>query len=330
MYASPGSRTGSRLWRFSLALWGTLVAFSAAADPNEAVRWLERVSAAARNLNYEGVFVYRHSGGLEAMRIIHRAGPDGDSERLVSLTGAPREIVRDKQRVTCILPDNRQVMVDRRLLSNPFSHAVPVDVANLRDSYQLVLADEERVAGRPAQKLAIAPRDKLRYGYRLWIDRETGLLLRSDLVTEQGQTVEQVMFTEVRMPAEIPPEAVQPQSTGEGFTWFQLQPGEPNPQNAQVRWQARELPVGFKTVLKDIQHVPASSGPVEHLLISDGLANVSVYIEPVGSKLAFAGRSRMGAVHVYGRIADSHQITVVGEVPAATVERIALTLQREP
>jgi len=311
----------------ALLSFGT-VSIARAQDTAEG--WLERLGGAAKSLSYEGTFVYRHEGRMETMRIIHRGENEGEAERLITLTGAPREIIRDEQRVTCIFSDDRSVVVDQRQLSKPFSSIVPGDVPRLSRTYQLELEGPGRIAGRPAQQILIKPRDRLRYGYRLWADRESGLLLRSDLLDEQGEPIEQLMFTELRTPASIPAAALQPQLSGEGFTWYR-DPAQPMDGSARKkpapRWQASDLPEGFELVTHEVRRIAGSAGPVEHMVYSDGLASVSVYIEKGAGQSIFRGRSRMGAVHAFGRVVNDEQITVVGEVPAATVARIGASLQ---
>lgn len=305
-------------------------ALAAAAPEADARHWLERVATATRSLNYEGTFVYRHQGNLEAMRIVHKADGDGEMERLYSLSGAAREIVRDGEKVTCILPDDRSVMADRRQLSNPLSGVVPGDVGSLEQGYRLQLEGSGRIADRDATIVGIAPRDEYRYGYRLWIDQATGLLLRADLLGEEDEPVEQVMFTELRTLDVVPAAALAPSVSGDGFTWYRTAvPAGDGAGKSASGWQADSLPEGFRLAVNESKQLPGSAGPVEHLMFSDGLASVSVYIEPADPARAFAGHSRMGAVNAYGRTIGEHQVTVVGEVPAATVARVAESLRRE-
>jgi sigma-E factor negative regulatory protein RseB len=308
---------------FLFGMVGWLAQAAVAAEPDEALRWLEKVAQASRTVDYEGVFVYRHKGELEAMRVIHRVDDDGERERLFSLTGVAREIVRDDEKVTCILPDSRAIVVDRRQSGNPLSQLVPQDVESLSRSYILEVAGDGRVAGRSAKQIDIRPRDEFRFGYRLWIDQETGLLLQADVFDDNGEAIEQLMFAELRTPVSIPTSWLQPQSAGEGYTWYRQQPVRTAKRTQESNWQFNDLPPAFELVLHELRRMPGSDRSVEHLLFSDGLANVSVYIEKTVPDQAFEGHSEMGAVKAYGRLLDkTTQITAVGEVPAVTVERI--------
>lgn len=298
------------------------VSQAAAAAGVSAASWLEKVAEAARTLTYEGVFVYQHQGAMEAMRIFHRADDAGISERLISLTGTAREIVRDNEKVICILPDSRSVLVDRRSSNNPLSQLVPRDVQHLSSSYNLSIAGEGRVADREAVKIDITPQDRFRFGYRLWVDRQSGLLLQADVFDESGDPIEQLMFTELRTPVSIADDMLKPQMPTEGFTWYREEPLASGAKAASS-WKFEGLPPGFELVAQELRRVPGSDKAVEHLLFSDGLANVSAYIEKGSDGEAFKGHSAMGAVRAYGRLLNrTTQITVVGEVPAITVERI--------
>ncbi|KAB7627554.1 MucB/RseB C-terminal domain-containing protein [Alkalilimnicola sp. S0819] len=307
-----------------------LPALAAAQDPDDARGWLERMREAVRERNYIGTFVYRHRGQLETLRIIHRAGPGGERERLYSLNGSAREIIRDNDKVTCILPDDKSVLVDNRPPGNPFADWVPEDIAALGEHYEFRLGADGRIAGRPAKALHIRPRDNYRYGYQLWLDKASGLMLGASLHNDAGEAVEQLLFTSLDTPQSIDEALLQPGASGEGFTWYRGQErgGAGSSAEDASAWSVAKLPPGF-TLLRRYQHEGReATGPREHLLFSDGLASVSVYIEPLAGMPVFDGMSRMGAVNAYGRQLDDHQITAMGEVPAATVRAIANAVRR--
>lgn len=305
---------------------------SAAEDAHD---WLRQMSEAGQRLNYRGTFVYLHQGRLEAMRIIHRAGAGGEQERLMALTGEAREVLRDQERVTCILPKSKAVMIDRSLPRKPFPAALPRDLGNLSASYEFLIEDEDRVAGLPARAILIQPRDAFRYGYRLWLDRESRLLLKSELIDTEGRAVEQMMFTDIEVLDAVPEAELQSALQGEDYTRKgHDRPAESEPvaaaaTDAAGAWTVTALPPGFMLTLRNRHALPSAAGEVEHLVFSDGLATVSVYIEPPG-EADLSGVSGMGAVNALGLRQGGHQITVVGEVPRPTVERIAESVQRSP
>lgn len=320
-----------RGWPLFLA---TLCMSGAAMAEENAHDWLRQMSAASQELNYRGTFVYLHQGRLEAMRIIHRAVEGGEQERLVALTGEAREVIRDKERVTCILPKSKAVMVDRSLPRKPFPSALPRDLDDLTDNYEFLVQGEDRVSGLSARIVLIRPRDGFRYGYRLWLDSASRLLLKSELIDNEGRAIEQMMFTEIELLDTISDAELQPALQGEDYARNgHARASEPAGTQAAATpddWTVTALPPGFMLTHRNRHGMPSSAGAeVEHLVFSDGLATVSVYIEPQdGSGLA--GASSMGAVNALGLRQAEHQITVVGEVPQLTVERIGASVQRRP
>ncbi len=323
--------------RSTLGFWSVLLLLALAlpahgGDNGEtARRWLEKMARAAKELNYDATFVYRHGEQLETMRIIHRAGRDGERERLVSLNGAAREVLRDASQVTCILPDRRSVVVERSHGNGILPSMLRRPSRGFAGHYTLALAGGERVAGRETRIISIKPADEFRYGYRLWLDRDTGLLLKSELRDREGTSLEQILFTSLELPEEIPDSLLEPGISGDGFTWH----GRESKTTGQVAgksapiWQARWLPEGFALTSHGAGPMPSGRMPVEHMLFTDGLASFSIYIEPVGpDRERFTGFSRMGAINAFGAVLDKHQITVVGEVPGITVASVGKSVRR--
>jgi sigma-E factor negative regulatory protein RseB len=306
----------------------TGVAGDSSEDPQQS---LDRMARAAQTLNYDGTFVYRNGATMQSMRIIHRAGSDGERERLVALSGAAREVIRDRERVTCILPDRQSVVVAK---SRPrqFPHSKLFESGSgFARYYALSIERGERIAGRHTRLVNVVPHDRFRYGYRLWMDRDTDLLLKSELIDEHGEIVEQLVYTNIELPESISDELLQPTISGAGYTWYRDAQAAPAPTRpkADPGWYPGWLPDGFD--LRDHARDPilASRDPVEHLVFSDGLASISVFIERLDKTTEpLAGLDSMGAVNAFGSMVDDLQITVVGEVPAATVERIAASISR--
>lgn len=306
-----------------------LIATPPVSAADDAYSWLMRINQATRELSYEGTFVYQHAGQLEAMRIIHHAQDGAVRERLVSLNGAPREVIRDESQVICFLPERRSVVVEHRLgKQKSFPLILPERIKDLKQSYTIALGAEGRVTAREAQGIIIKPRDEYRYGYRLWADRSTGLLLKADLIDHKGKTLEQFMFTQLAIGGRIDPADLEPSLATEGLAWYWGNALEADAGAAQPGWAAKRLPSGFRLVNRVMRKNPARGGMVEHIVYSDGLATVSVFIDsPEGKRQALMrGASRMGAVHAYGDIINNHQVVVVGEVPAATVALIGKSI----
>ncbi|PWG63758.1 MucB/RseB C-terminal domain-containing protein [Spiribacter halobius] len=312
----------------SLLFGLALIAGAAHAGEHSAQAWLERVNSALRDLNYTGTFVYRYDGNIESLRIWHKALPGGsERERLHSLNGDAREILRDDDTVTCILPDAQSVVVDRRQASNPLSELLPADIAALQPHYRFSLRGEGRVAGRAAVRVMIEPRDDARYGYELWVDRDTGLLLRSDLRDDAGEILEQILFVSLEVVDSLPDSALEPHLSGEGFSWVRRSVQQRPPETPDDSWRITDLPPGFELRMSEMHSLPGSEGMVRHHVYSDGLATVSLYVDRHVHEGLLEGLSRMGAMNAYGRTIDGYQALVVGEVPAHTVERMARSLE---
>ena len=308
----------------------SVVGSSQAAD-RSAQDWLAKMSEAVRTQNYEGVVVYRTGEQLETMRVIHRFSNGQEDERLISLTGDAREIVRSDGEVRCLLPRERVVMVDERGQSALLPKVSTVDLETLRLHYEFSRGVVDRVADRACQGVALSPRDEFRFGYQLCIDVLTGVPLRIALLDGQGDALEQFLFTSVGYPETILDQALEPAIDTEGFREIRHGGPEPTPrlEDDLSHWMVESLPPGFRVVGQSTRVFPGAQTPVTHILLTDGLATVSVFAAE--SKLpakVFRGVSSIGAVHAYGRMVDEFHVAVVGEVPARTVEQIGNSLSR--
>lgn len=301
-----------------------LVVCSSVLAADAAHEWLIKINHAARNLEYDGIFVYQHGTQLEAMRIYHKMENKSAKERLVSLNGAPREIIRDKHEVRCYWPDKNLVTVEYRRGDNKgFPAILPERLPDLDKYYVLQMGNTERITGRQAQLVIIKPIDHFRYGYQLWADKGTGLLLKADLIDSEGNILEQFMFTQINIGIKIPSAALAPGVANAGMVWHRESDDASNI-STKPGWTAIHLPKGFQLSMHMISNIPMRKQPVEHLVYTDGLAAVSVFIEQQekGVKPFMLGPSRMGAVHAMGTRVGDYQITAVGEVPAETVALI--------
>lgn len=283
--------------------------------------WLAQMNEALASVNYRGTFVYIHQDEADTMLVIHRVDENGTRERLVSLNGSAREVVRDDTTVKCFLPDDKAVLVEKRHEGGTLTKGVPLNAAKYSDFYSFELQGVSRIAGRKAQLIAIQPRDAYRYGYRLWLDDDTGLPLRSELVNEDGRPIEKMIFTEIEIGVAIPDEDLDPAISGEGFEWLVQDTDGHRSGGSDVPVSFEALPAGYKVTRSEAEG--AGERRSYHVVLSDGLSSVSVFAEPVlADKPTLAGLSRLGAVNAFGVRRDSHHITVVGEVPEATVTAI--------
>ena len=311
----------------TMALAAAPVAAESGDIQTDAQQLLNRMAGATRTLNYDGIFIYRRNHRMDTMRLIHKVAGDGERERLISLTGNAREVIRDNKSVTCIFPETKVVLVEKSRNHELISAQLSEPVEKSAEQYLFSVVDQDRVAGRDAWVVSIKPIDNFRYGYQLWIDKENSLLLKSNLQNISGETLEQILFTKLDVMDEIPDRLLEPSIPGTGFTWYRLTPDDSETENNSPRWQVQWLPTGFK--LKNYEKQPAVSGRqvVDHIIFSDGLAMVSVFIEKYSQPSRFIpGSTTKGAVNAFARIANGYQVTAVGEVPQSTVQRMAISV----
>jgi sigma-E factor negative regulatory protein RseB len=312
-------------YRFLFSLLTLISASSFAADQTPPAQTLiSQMSEANHELNYEGVFIYRRQGKMDTMRIIHKVDKNGVKERIVSLTGFAREVIRDKNSVTCILPDDESVMVEKSSPRQFKISQLPEKISKVSDYYTFSIAGQERVANRPAWVVDILPRDDYRFGYKLWIDLESKLLLKSELKNKEGVVLEQFFFAKLQIIEEIPDEWLQPEISGVGYTWHDNSSEDSPVHKDDVSWKATWMPDGFVMSDQEKQSIDESLMPVEHLMYSDGLALVSVFVEKLDKPVNIVtGHSSMGGVNTFSTMTDSYLITAVGEVPRDTVKLFA-------
>jgi sigma-E factor negative regulatory protein RseB len=290
------------------------------AEPKE---WLERMNKALTTRNYVGVFTHVHGGRVETLRIIHRVRGREVSERLLSLDGSGREFIREGSEVTCYFPDKRAVLVERRAPDGPLLGALPaIDDSSLQ-VYEIRGGERERLLGRTTRVVALHPRDEYRYGYRLWIDEQTSMPLKTQLCNQTGEVIEQIVFSTIDLPERIPDAMFKPQIDASNYRWFRAD-RQVASNTTPALWEAMRLPPGFRMATRAAQSLPGSSEPVAHLVFTDGIASVSVFVEPrkPDSKPA-EGPARVGSSSAFSTVVDGHQVTAVGEVPPNTVELIA-------
>jgi sigma-E factor negative regulatory protein RseB len=299
-----------------------LVSAPVFADP--AMDWVQKMSDAMRNLNYRGDFVYMHENQLESMQISHYRDEHGEKERLVSLNGEAREVIRDNQNLTCIWPSSRKIVVDQSRNNSYSPIFIPEDIARLEKFYQMKLLGKDRVANMSAVVVHIDPKDQFRYGMKFWINEQNGLMMKSSLINENGEVVEQVMFTSLKLfdgEEKLVIDTMPP--IDETYTMVRYHSGDSSKSFAADKaWQLDNTPGGFwrESVFK--RKIPGTEHFVQQMIYTDGLASLSVFIERQTIETE-GGSSSMGAVNAFIRILNNHSVTAIGEVPAITVKLVA-------
>jgi sigma-E factor negative regulatory protein RseB len=295
-----------------------------AGSNGDAALLLDKMSAAMSQMTYQGTFVYIQGEEVETMRITHVSDEKGEREHLVSLSGLRREILRDSSGVRWVQGENLQVMEDSAF-GRSFFPEIPLGQSDqASSSYRLELGSSERIAGHPGRKLKVIPKDKFRYGYNLWLEEPSALLLKWELLSSDNRRLAKLMFTELRLGSQVDLKELKPSSHLKEYKILEssLPPGKGS-SYGKPRWKPSKLPPGFKlTAHRNLGR--QSQQYFEHLVYSDGLTAVSVYVETANDKAQDQrrGTSRLGTTHAYSRVTEGVVITVVGDVPAVTVQSI--------
>jgi len=273
----------------------------------------------------EGTFVHIQNGHTDLMHILHANTAKGESERMRSLNGEAREVIRNNAQVTCIWPGSQDVVVSK---SKPRQLLRPLD-SSLANSewYRIRQQNDDRVAGLATSVVDVMPADNLRYGYRFWIDKSNGMMLRSMVLNSENQPVEELMFTAISYPTEVDPSRFEVDVDVDTTQWLDAKGSKAStePVRAKVRFEA--LPGGYQKRSETLRMMTVrKDGPVSHVVVSDGIATVSVYVEHVKRDKhdpSALGSTHMGAINAYGLSLSNALVTAVGEVPGDTVQRIA-------
>lgn len=319
----------------ALAL-GCLAAGSVLAD--EPARWLERMNQALTTRNYDGTFSHWHGGQVEMLRIIHRVQEGTVSERLASLDGSGREFIRTGASLACYLPDKRTVVVEQRPQQEPLV-GFPAVNDQTASFYDIKEVARMRLNRRDTHVITVTPKDEYRYGYRLWIDDSTAMPLKTQLCDAHGNVIEQIVFASLTLASRIADAAFKPDVSTEGFQWVRdrVSPAAA-PVGSTQAWNAATLPPGFRMTVRSAQTLPGSAQPVDHLVFTDGMASVSVFVEmqqsapqPAAGQtlIPVAEAATVGSSSAFSTVVDGHKITAVGEVPPATVQFIATQVKAQ-
>ena len=295
----------------------------------EAMTLLRKIYQATEKLSYTGTFVYQQGERTETSRITRRAGPGGEIERVEVLDGLPREIVRTRDVVRCYLPENQTVKVERRTDPRAFPAMLPEHVSDLARNYSIARGETMRIAGYECQAVVLTPKDDLRYGYKLWADVNTGMLLKARTFNRKGETVEQFSFAQLSI-GSVSRDQVKAKNRAQNW---KIEDAAVAPANlGRSGWTMGSVLPGFRKVTEVTRRM-GEARPVGQMVYSDGLAAVSVFIEPMAGRAEAVrpGPSSLGAFQIYTRELANHIVTVVGEAPAASVQRFATAVEyRQP
>jgi len=296
----------------------------------DARNWLVRMSASLTERSYDGRFIHSSDTQSENLRIVHRNVNGKITERLVSLDGSGREYIRTNANTTYYMPDTRTTVVEDRVDNEGLLTLIPEYRAGLENYYDISVGAETMVLGRRAVLVTVQPKDEFRYGYRLWLDADNAMPLKSQLFNHHGKIVEQVAFAELSMKDGIPDADLQTRLNTSGYSMMRNEVRRHFVSPDSIGWRVSNLPPGFKLKLTRLQYMAGSKSPVRHMVYTDGLATVSVFIEPANSKEdQGSGLQRVGSVFAFHSDTAGFQVTAVGEVPPLTVKSIVGSLSRD-
>lgn len=285
---------------------------------------LDKAAHAARELSYKGVFIYQSGVNSRSVEITHMNSGKDEYSRIVMLDGSPREVLSQGADVVIFSPKNEKVVIEKRRGQNMFPALFPANMDAIKVSYQARMGEVERVGGREGQIVYLDPRDHYRYSYKFWADREYGLLLKSLTSNERNQMMEQITFNQLSLLGTQNMDWFQPSVDSKKAYVMEEGTVPISTSNEVGSWTLTDLPAGFRKIDQLKRRVRGKKTPVNQIIFSDGLASVSLFIEPLakGARPKM-GHTVMGATNFYANVTDGHQIMVVGEVPEVTVTQIA-------
>lgn len=300
--------------------------FVVPAHADEAQDWLNRLSQAEQQQSFQGTFIYERNGSFSTHNIWHRVQDGKVRERLLQLDGSAQEVVRIDGRTQCVSGSLVAGLED-----TPDSSARALDPQKLKNWYELAVIGKSRVAGRPAVIVSLTPRDQHRYGFELHLDRESGLPLKSLLLNEKGQLLERFQFTRLHT-ADVPDD--QDLQASDECKIVALDSNKASAAKTAQAWHSDWLPPGFELTSSSTHKDPQTKVQVSSLMYDDGLARFSVFLEPLNGEVVTDTRTQLGpTVAVSRRLTTPDgemMVTVVGEIPIGTAERIALSMRSAP
>ncbi len=295
-----------------------------AASDDEAWQMLQKAAVAAHALSYQGIFVCQSGQQSKPVQIRHLFNGQFEFSRNVVLDGSPREVLSQGGDVVIYNPKNEKIVIEKRRGQNMFPAILPTDLEAIKASYVLRVGETERVADRQAQILFLDGKDKLRYSYKFWLDTEYGLLLKSVMVNSQNEVIDSIAFNQLGLINNVDLDWFKPNIDSKKHYVMEDEPSAVTDNHASPHWKLKDLPVGYVKVDQMMRSVRGKSLPVTHLIFSDGLASVSLFIEPIESGVKpRLGHKVVGNTSFYSSVTGYLQVTVLGEVPEATVAQIA-------
>lgn len=313
-----------------LLLAGSALAFAAGTgEKNDPQKVLKSIQLAAQKLNYSGTFVYQQASQIRTSRITHVNDGGNEIEKLEILDGKPREYIRRNDEVSCYLPEQKLVQVEKDVNPESFPALLTQNAQALAEIYHIRKGESARVAGLDCQTYLLDPKDGFRYGYKLCADKNSNLLLRAQTVNTRNEVIEQIAFTQLQV-GDIDRAKLKPGFNGVANWRIENLTVQ---SNISSGWIVKQLPAGYKKTKEIKRLISGGAGgkthPVIQMTFSDGLGAFSVFVEP-DSEGRTEGSIQQGAMNITARRVGDAWITVVGEVPASVVRQVVSSLEFRP
>ena len=302
-----------------------------AAPAGDPVDWLKRAAQASRQASYEGTYVHTNGDHVSTVRVTHVAAPGDEVERIEPLDDNSLDIVRHNDDTFCRFPDAKTVRLDPRIANRFFPNLLSAAPESIAQAYEVKLGKTERVLGYACQWLRLEPRDALRYPQAICAEMGSGLIVRAKTYNDQHQVIEQYTFTDLKLGPQVGHTDLKSLFRARNRQW--ISDGQPRDEavSADSGWQVQRVPAGFRKIAELKRSLPGRPQPVAQLVYTDGLATLSVFVEPNATppRAAEAG-SEDGTTTFFVRPIGEHVVSVLGEVPPATAQQVARSVVRRP
>lgn len=331
-----------------LALLGSTALAIADSSRQVNLEWLSTIALAAHQTNYSGTFVHQYGNRLEASNINHIFDQSGEQAKLKKQDGSRCEVTGNNSEVWCY-PGDKGGQTERAYNRKAFPVLLPEQLSTLGENYQINAGESARIAGFETRVLELRPKDNLRYSHKMWVHKDTGLLLKAAILSDRQEVVEQYTFIQLKINSHPKhnnhlghnnhPGQANTQKINSPQTAAQNSSPIHSPANSPVNspatpkalavteesvWKVDALPAGFKKIAEMRRPMRGKKGIATQMVFSDGLVGISVFIEARADNPDSAlGLSSQGAIHIYSKLNGDHLVTVVGEVPPSTVLQVA-------
>ena len=300
------------------------------AAPADPLAWLQRAAQAARHATYEGIYVHTNGERTSTVRVSHVNANGEEHERIEPLDGTVHEIVRRNDEMFCRFPDAKTVRLDPRITARFFPGILGASAEPLAASYDVSLGKTERVLGYECRWIRLEPRDNLRYAQAVCSELATGLVLRARTFGPDRHVVETYSFTDLKIGGQAARTDLKSLFRARNRQWLTEGRLRDDVTSAETGWTVARMPAGFHKVAELKRTLPGRPQPVSQIVYTDGLASLSVFVEPAstGSRPAEAS-SKDGTTSFYVRPTGDHVVTVLGEVPLATAEMVGRSVEKQ-